>query len=78
MRKMLTERIKQIRTELEISQEELARCLGVSYRTILRWEQGETEPRGMLKDRVLNWLTKEEISENFIFSLTYENLNDKR
>ena len=57
---MLTERIKQIRTELEISQEELARRLGVSYRTILRWEQGETEPRGMLKDRVLNWLTKEE------------------
>ena len=57
---MLAERIKRIRAELEISQEELARRLGVSYRTILRWEQGETEPRGVLRDHVLIWLTKEE------------------
>ncbi len=57
---MLTERIKRLRAKLGISQEELARRLGVSYRTILRWEQGETEPRGMLRDRVLIWLTKEE------------------
>jgi transcriptional regulator with XRE-family HTH domain len=57
---MLAERIKMLRVKLCISQEELARRLGVSYRTILRWEQGETEPRGMLRDHVLIWLTKEE------------------
>ena len=57
---MLTERLKKIRAILKISQEELARRLGVSYRTILSWEQGETEPRGILKDHVSNWLIKEE------------------
>jgi len=57
---MLAEKIKRIRVELGISQEELARHLGVSYRTILRWEKGENEPRGVLREHVLNWLTTEE------------------
>lgn len=32
---------RELRTKLNISQEELARRVGVSYRTIHRWENGE-------------------------------------
>jgi transcriptional regulator with XRE-family HTH domain len=36
--------IKNIRTSLKLSQEELARELGVSFATINRWENGKSTP----------------------------------
>ena len=36
--------IKEIRRQLEISQEDLARELGVSFATVNRWENGRTKP----------------------------------
>ena len=36
--------IKNIRTILKLSQEELAHELGVSFATINRWENGKTSP----------------------------------
>ena len=36
--------IKQARQQLSISQEDLARELGVSYATVNRWENGQSKP----------------------------------
>ena len=39
--------VKEIRDRLNISREELARRLGISFFTILRWEKGKTKPSPM-------------------------------
>ena len=41
--------IKEIRKQLELSQEDLARELGVSFATINRWENGQTSPSKLAK-----------------------------
>ncbi len=41
--------LKQIRTKLDLSQEELASRLGVAFTTLNRWENGRTVPRGKAK-----------------------------
>ncbi|MEG2013573.1 MAG: helix-turn-helix transcriptional regulator [Anaerovoracaceae bacterium] len=38
------ERIKKVRIELKLSQEDLAHKLGVSFATINRWENGSYNP----------------------------------
>ncbi len=40
----LPERIRKVRIQLGLSQEELARELGVSFATVNRWENGKTIP----------------------------------
>ena len=36
--------VKEVRSQLGLSQEELARALGVSFATVNRWENGRTTP----------------------------------
>ena len=36
--------VKEVRRQLSISQEDLARELGVSYATVNRWENGQAKP----------------------------------
>ena len=36
--------IKEVRRQLALSQEDLARELGVSYATVNRWENGQSKP----------------------------------
>lgn len=36
--------VKEVRRKLGLSQEELARALGVSFATVNRWENGRTAP----------------------------------
>ena len=36
--------VKEVRRQLSISQEDLARELGVSYATVNRWENGKANP----------------------------------
>ena len=36
--------VKEVRRQLSISQEDLARELGVSYATVNRWENGQARP----------------------------------
>ena len=36
--------VKDVRRQLAMSQEDLARALGVSYATINRWENGQVRP----------------------------------
>ncbi len=41
--------IKTMRKQLNLSQEDLARELGVSYATVNRWENGQTRPSKLAK-----------------------------
>jgi len=45
----LSELVKEVRRQLGISQEDLARELGVSFATVNRWENGKTKPSKMAK-----------------------------
>ncbi len=38
--------IRQIRKRLGLKPDEVARALGVSWRTLLRWELGQSSPTG--------------------------------
>ncbi len=42
--KQFSEQVKAVRTALNLSQEELAHALGVSFATVNRWENGKTNP----------------------------------
>ena len=44
------ERIKTLRLEKNMSQEELAKCIGVTQATISDWENGVTHPKR------INWI----------------------
>lgn len=41
--------VKEIRRQLTMSQEDLARQLGVSYATVNRWENGLSKPSRLAK-----------------------------
>lgn len=41
--------IKTVREQLNLSQEDLAREIGVSYATVNRWENGQTTPSKLAK-----------------------------
>jgi transcriptional regulator with XRE-family HTH domain len=43
----LTDFIKDVRKQLEMSQEQLAKALNVSFSTINRWENGKAEPSNL-------------------------------
>ncbi|ACZ61426.1 helix-turn-helix domain-containing protein [Dehalococcoides mccartyi] len=44
--------LKKIREQLTLSQEDLARQLGVSYATVNRWENGQSKPSKLAKARL--------------------------
>lgn len=39
-----SQQVKELRRKLSLSQEDLARALGVSFATVNRWENGRTNP----------------------------------
>lgn len=45
------ETVKSVRKALNISQEGLARELGISFSTVNRWENGRTVPVGPVRDK---------------------------
>ena len=42
-----SEKVKAVRTQLKLTQEELAHELGVSFATVNRWESGSFKPSKM-------------------------------
>lgn len=49
------EKVKLVRTELKLSQEDLARELGVSFATINRWENGSYNPSRLARKAFENF-----------------------
>ena len=53
--------VKEVRKQLALSQEDLARELGVSYATVNRWENGQSKPSKLARaqlDAFLERMTK--------------------
>src|SRR5713226_5983186 len=44
--------IRDLRTKLRLSQEELANRLNVSFATVNRWENGKAQPQGQARDAI--------------------------
>ena len=56
------ERVKDVRRQLGLSQEELAHALGVSFATVNRWENGKTVP-SKLAQRQFEQFCKEQVKK---------------
>jgi type I restriction enzyme M protein len=52
--------LKQLRTKLEFSQEDLAAKLGVAFSTLNRWENGRSTPRGKAKQAIADLMIQVE------------------
>jgi putative transcriptional regulator len=50
------EQIKEIRKKLNLSQEEFAKKLGVSFTSVNRWENGQTNPSKLARKQIMNLL----------------------
>jgi DNA-binding transcriptional regulator YiaG len=44
-------KVKALREQLNLSQEDLAKALGVSFATVNRWENGKTQPSKLAKNQ---------------------------
>ncbi|MBW2109696.1 MAG: helix-turn-helix transcriptional regulator [Deltaproteobacteria bacterium] len=54
----LPELVKEVRRQLGISQEDLARALGVSFATVNRWENGKSKPSKLAKAQLDSFCAK--------------------
>lgn len=57
------EKVKYVRTKLKLSQEDLARELGVSFATINRWENGSYNPSRLAKKAFDDFCKENNIAE---------------
>jgi len=57
-----SQKIRYVRQKLNISQEDLARALNVSYATINRWENSKNKPVRMAQAAFSDFCEKHEIS----------------
>lgn len=61
--------LKRIRKELNITQEQLARDLSVSFSTLNRWENGHNTPSRLARMRLVEYCNKKSISVEIISQL---------
>lgn len=61
--------LKNIRKELNITQEQLARDLNVSFSTLNRWENGRNTPSRLARMRLVEYCTKKNIFLEIISEL---------
>jgi DNA-binding transcriptional regulator YiaG len=54
----LPELVKEVRRQLALSQEDLARELGVSFATENRWENGKSKPSKLARAQFNNFCAK--------------------
>ena len=59
--------IKQIRKEKLLSQDELAKILGVSFATVNRWENGHFNPSIKKQRSILKYCKSNKICQNFCY-----------
>jgi len=55
--------LREIRSELGITQEQFARELNVSFSTLSRWENGHTTPSRLAKMRLFEFCNSQDISQ---------------
>ncbi|MCR6546614.1 helix-turn-helix domain-containing protein [Dehalobacterium formicoaceticum] len=60
-------KVKMIRTKLNMSQEDLARALNVSFATINRWENGKTHPNKLTMQVFISFCEQNGISVKKLF-----------
>jgi len=65
----LDEIIKNIRKELNITQEQLARDLDISYATLNRWENGHNIPNRLTRKAIAAYCSKKGMSSKIIIAL---------
>ena len=65
----IEEILRSIRKELNISQDQLARELNISYTTINRWENSRRTPSRLAKMRLLEFCIANGISKEIINTL---------
>ena len=58
--------ILQLRAKLNLSQQEMANLLGVSFPSISRWENGHNEPTKLAKVRIIKLLEENNIEKKEI------------
>lgn len=61
--------VKKVRQTLDISQEDLARFLGVSFATINRWENGRTVPNRLSQECFYAFCKKQGIDDAILVNL---------
>ncbi|HOT59345.1 MAG TPA: helix-turn-helix transcriptional regulator [Candidatus Cloacimonas sp.] len=66
---MLDEILKNIRKELSLTQEQLARDLNVSFSTLNRWENCHAIPSRLARMRLLDYCTQKGVSDEIISEL---------
>lgn len=54
--------VKRVRSELSLSQEQLARELNISFSTINRWENGKSQPSQMAKELFFSFCISQNIN----------------
>ena len=54
----LPDLVKEIRSQLALSQEDLARQLGISFTTVNRWENGQVKPSKLARAQFDNFCAK--------------------
>lgn len=63
--------LKEIRKELNISQEQFAHELNVSFTTLNRWENNRSVPSRLAKLRILECCKSKNIPEDIIVALEH-------
>lgn len=58
-----SEGIKELRKKLILTQTEFAKCLGVSFQSVNRWEKGKHEPTIKMKRKLAKYFDEYEIGE---------------
>lgn len=66
---MFNKLLKEIRAELNITQEQFARELNVSFSTLSRWENGHTAPSRLAKMSLLEFCKKQNLSHDLMDTL---------
>lgn len=62
----LAEILKTMRSELQITQEELAHAVHVSFSTVNRWENKKAVPNRMARVLLLEFLEKKSVKKELI------------
>lgn len=71
--------IKEIRSAVDMNQEQFADCLGTTVLSVNRWENGKTEPNKMAQKQLYQFCKEKHIdlAKMIVESKTYDNTDNK-